>query len=87
MGHASESAVTLPDGVPELVATRYTAAPPPRTTRAAFRTGVPTFSGGRGLGRGTRKTHKARRSSAGALLNISPQLYTADPQTQSFHTY
>jgi hypothetical protein len=35
-------------------------------------TGVPTFSGSRGLGRGTRKRHKARRSSAGALLNISP---------------
>jgi hypothetical protein len=29
---------------------------PPRTTRAAFRKGVPTFSGSRGLGRGTRKT-------------------------------
>jgi hypothetical protein len=29
-------------------------------------------SGSRGLGRGTRKRHKARRGSAGALLNISP---------------
>jgi hypothetical protein len=45
---------------------------PPRTTRAAFRKGVPTFSGSRGLGRGTRKTRTEWRGSAGALLNISP---------------
>jgi hypothetical protein len=45
---------------------------PPRTTRAAFRTGVPAFSGSRGLGRGTRKAQTERRSSAGALLNIPP---------------
>jgi hypothetical protein len=30
------------------------------------------LSGSRGLGRGTRERHKARRSSAGTLLNISP---------------
>jgi hypothetical protein len=35
-------------------------------------TGVPTFSGSRGLGRGTRKAQTERRSSAGALLNASP---------------
>jgi hypothetical protein len=45
---------------------------PPRTKLAALRSGVPTFSGLRDLGRGARTTQKARRSSAGALLNISP---------------
>jgi hypothetical protein len=44
---------------------------PPRTKLAALRSGVPTFSGLRDLGRGPRKTQKARRSSAGALLNIN----------------
>jgi hypothetical protein len=45
---------------------------PPRTTRAAFRKEIPTFSGSRGLGCGTRKTQAEWRGSAGALLNISP---------------
>jgi hypothetical protein len=44
----------------------------PRMARAAFRKGVPTFPGSRGLGRGTRRAQTERRSSAGALLNIPP---------------
>jgi hypothetical protein len=51
---------------------RHTATPP-RTKLAALRSGVPTFSGLRDVGRGARTTQKARRSSAGALLNISHQ--------------
>jgi hypothetical protein len=43
---------------------------PPRTTRAAFRTGVPTFSGSRGLGRGTPKD--TRGAAQQRRLNISP---------------
>jgi hypothetical protein len=46
---------------------------PPRSKLAALRSqGVPTFSGLRDLGHVAQKTHKARRSSAGALLNTSP---------------
>jgi hypothetical protein len=43
---------------------------PPRTELAALRSGIPTASGLRDLGRGPREVRKARRSSAGALLNI-----------------